>query len=198
MQAVGNLYDKYGTKNPIARRLMRGFLGTVLDLSRMAAPRRVLEVGCGEGHLTQFLFERLLPERFDACDLGLERLTPHRDPRIEFRQASAYELPYADASFDLVLCCEVLEHLTEPQRAVRELERVTASSVIVSTPFEPLFRTMNLLRGAYLPALGNTPGHVQHFGPRTLRQLVSSALDVRRVCTPLPWVVVLAERRRHI
>jgi 2-polyprenyl-3-methyl-5-hydroxy-6-metoxy-1,4-benzoquinol methylase len=192
---VGNLYDKYGTKNPAARLLMRGFLSTVTALGQKAAPRTVLEVGCGEGHLTQHLFERLSPERFAACDLSLARVSSHVDPRIEFRTASADELPYANASFDLVVCCEVLEHLLDPTRALGELARVTKRWALISTPNEPLFRALNLLRGAYLADLGNTPGHVQHFTPTLLTRLVSSAFRVRQLRKPLPWVVLLAERQ---
>jgi ubiquinone/menaquinone biosynthesis C-methylase UbiE len=198
MQPVGNLYDKYTTRNPIARFLMQRFLNTVLELARLESPCRILEVGCGEGYLTQFLFERLAPETFEACDISLARLIEQRDPRIRFREASAYALPYADASFDLVLCCEVLEHLEHPQRAMGELERVAARGLVVSTPFEPYFRLMNLLRGAHLARLGNTPGHVQQFAPRSLRRLVSATFEVQHIAAPLPWVVLRARRRTHI
>ncbi len=190
---VGNLYAKYDSKNPIARLLMRRFLRAVVGLARGVSPRCVLEVGCGEGLLSQHLFEQLALERLDACDLRLDRLDPRCDSRIHFRTASVYELPYADAEFDLVVCCEVLEHLEHPARALFELARVTRSTLLVSTPNEPLFRTLNLLRGAYLSALGNTPGHIQHFSPRSLERLVSGALRVTHQRTVLPWIVLLAE-----
>jgi ubiquinone/menaquinone biosynthesis C-methylase UbiE len=193
--AVGNLYDKYNTRNPLARLLMRRFLRSVTELARFAAPQRVLEVGCGEGRLSQHLCERLNAQAFDACDLSLERLDPRHDPRIRFRTASVYDLPYPSAAFDLVVCCEVLEHLERPNHALSELGRVTGRWVLVSTPNEPLFRGLNLVRGAYLADFGNTPGHVQHFRRASLVRLVSTEFRVIRTRTPLPWVVVLAERR---
>jgi 2-polyprenyl-3-methyl-5-hydroxy-6-metoxy-1,4-benzoquinol methylase len=191
---VGNLYDKYGTRNPIARFLMKRFLSTVTELSRRARPQSVLEVGCGEGRLSQHLFEQLTPDRFSGCDLELGQLDTHCDPQIAFREGSAYALPYEKAEFDLVVCCEVLEHLEDPERAVAELARVTRRWALVSTPYEPLFRGMNLLRGAYLTDLGNTPGHVRHFRPRTLVQLVSAEFSLTQLRTPLPWIVALLER----
>jgi ubiquinone/menaquinone biosynthesis C-methylase UbiE len=191
---VGNLYDKYDSKNPVARLLMRRFLRVVTDLAQSVSPRYGLEVGCGEGRLCQHLFEHLALERLSACDLSLERLDPRCDPRIDFRTASVYELPYADAEFDLVICCEVLEHLEYPARAISELARVTRRALLVSTPNEPLFRSLNLLRGAYLSTLGNTPGHIQHFSPKSLVRLVSAALRVTHERTVLPWIVLLAER----
>lgn len=193
---VGNLYDKYRTKNPLARLLMRRFLRTVGALAHSTKAQSVLEVGCGEGRLSQYLFQQLEPKHFAACDLSLERVDPSISREIELREASVYELPYADRSFDLVVCCEVLEHLETPERAVLEIARVARRWALFSTPNEPFFRGMNLLRGAYLRSFGNTPGHLQHFSPASLRALVRNRFLVSATQTPFPWVVVLA-RRSH-
>lgn len=190
---VGNVYDKYGTKNPVARAMMRGFLGAVTDLFDLANADRVLEVGCGEGRLADHLMRHgsREPGRFVASDLSLEERASDLDPRIEFREASIYELPFEDASFDLVVCCEVLEHLEQPRAGVAELARVSASNVLVSTPWEPMWRALNIARGKYWSAWGNTPGHLQHFSRRALVELASSQLDIREVRRPLPWTVIL-------
>jgi ubiquinone/menaquinone biosynthesis C-methylase UbiE len=196
---VGNVYDKYGTKNPVARALMRGFLRAVTDLYARVAPASVLEVGCGEGKLAQHLLESAprfrhsprRPSRFVITDVDLGCLAPGLDPLIEARAASAYALPFEDASFDLVVCCEVLEHLEQPERGLAEAVRVARRAVLVSTPREPLWRALNVARGRYLRDLGNTPGHVQHFGRRSLVRLVESRLRVVETRTPVPWTVVL-------
>lgn len=186
---VGNVEDKYHARNPIARALMRGFLRAVTDLYLAADPRRVLEVGCGEGRLADHLIRRRRPERFEACDVEL-RPAPEIDPGIALREASIYALPYADASFDLVVCCEVLEHLHDPAAGLAELARVSSRHVLLSTPWEPVWRLLNLARGRYVRDLGNTPGHVQHFGRRALVDLARTRLDVRAVRRPLPWTVI--------
>jgi ubiquinone/menaquinone biosynthesis C-methylase UbiE len=193
---VGNHYDKYGSKNPIERALLGAFLGAVTGFYERVAPATVLEVGCGEGQLAHRLVTRSRrPERFVACDVELSAVMDGIDPLIELRIASIYELPFPDASFDLVVCCEVLEHLDDPLRGLRELARVTRRAVIVSTPREPLWRAMNMMRGKYLGDLGNTPGHVQHFGGRALERLVGRELRVVGRRSPIPWTVVLAEKR---
>jgi ubiquinone/menaquinone biosynthesis C-methylase UbiE len=191
---VGNVYDKYGTHNPLARALMRGFLDTVTRLYRRVAPVSVLEVGCGEGRLAQHLVTQAArPARFVACDLDLGAIASDLDPLIELRQACTYDLPFADASFDLVVCCEVLEHLRDPSRGLGEVARVSRSAVLVSAPREPLWRLLNVASARYLGDLGNTPGHVQHFSSRALERLASRSLRIVERRTPLPWTVLLGE-----
>jgi ubiquinone/menaquinone biosynthesis C-methylase UbiE len=193
---VGNVYDKYGTKNPVARMLMRGFLRGVRELYELAAPRTVLEVGCGEGRLAQYLWDNApRPDRFVACDLDLGRLVPDLDAKIDVREASIYALPWAKGSFDLVICCEVLEHLDDPRAGLEELARVAGRRVLVSTPWDPVWRALNVLRGRYLARFGNTPGHVQHFTRRGLERLARTQLRLLDRRTPLPWTILLGEPR---
>lgn len=194
---VGNVDDKYDTRNPIARRLVDGFLRSVSDLYRGARPRRVLEVGCGEGRLADHLLRSggPRPERFLACDLEDAR-APGIDPAIEFEIASIYDLPHDDDAFDLVVCCEVLEHLEEPSRGLAELARVSSGQVLISTPWEPVWRLLNLARGRYVRDLGNTPGHLQNFSRRQLLALAAAHLEVQAIRRPLPWTVVLGAPRR--
>ncbi|MDP9033951.1 MAG: class I SAM-dependent methyltransferase [Myxococcota bacterium] len=189
---VGNVYDKYGTRNPLAAAMMRGFLQSLTALYASVAARSVLEVGCGEGRLATYLLRNARrPERFVASDVTLAVVDRDIDPMIELREASALDLPFADQSFDLVICCEVLEHLRDPKRGLAEVTRVARRAVLISAPREPLWRALNVARGRYLRALGNTPGHVQHFSRRGLERLASLTLRVVERRSPPPWTVLL-------
>jgi ubiquinone/menaquinone biosynthesis C-methylase UbiE len=193
---VGNFYDKYATKNRISRALVGGFLSSVTTLYRSAGAHSVLEVGCGEGKLADHLVRSgPRPHRFLATDLSLECQAPDIDPMIEFAEASVYELPFENGSFDLVLCCEVMEHLERPHEALTEVARVARNFVLMSTPWEPVWRAMNMVRGKYLREFGNTPGHIQHFGRGDLVELAETRLEVVSIRRPLPWTVILGKPR---
>jgi ubiquinone/menaquinone biosynthesis C-methylase UbiE len=156
----------------------------------------VLEVGCGEGKLADHLVRTgPRPDEFHAVDVALDRVPANIDPLVSFRSASIYELPYDDDRFELVVCCEVLEHLEHPARGLAELARVARRAVLISTPWEPVWRTMNVLRGKYVRELGNTPGHIQHFSRRGLIALARTRLTIVAKRTPLPWTVLLGEPR---
>jgi SAM-dependent methyltransferase len=102
--------------------------------------------------------------------------------------ASAYDLPFSNSEFDLVICCEVLEHLHDPDLALREIRRVTAKYCILSVPNEPIWRLLNMARGAYIPDLGNTPGHINHWTCKSFQLYVDRYFQILETIRPLPWV----------
>jgi SAM-dependent methyltransferase len=108
---------------------------------------------------------------------------------VRFACASAFELPFPDGEFDLVLFLEVLEHLPAPRLALDEARRVCRGELVASVPREPIWRVLNLVRGAYWRRLGNTPGHLQHWGRRSFLRLLRERWIVRNVATPTPWLM---------
>jgi hypothetical protein len=65
----------------------------------------------------------------------------------------------------------------------------------LSVPREPIWRAGNLARGRYVQALGNTPGHVNHWSAKQFERFVASGLDVIDVAKPLPWTMLCATPR---
>lgn len=196
---AGNLYDKYGTRNPLSRLVVGRFLRRLERVVATTATGAgsLLDVGCGEGVVTERL-AALLPHvrvvGLDVDDPALARSwRERRGENLAFRPGSAYRLPFADGSFDVALAIEVLEHLERPEQAVAELARVARRGIVVSTPREPLWRAANVVSGRHLRHLGDTPGHVNHFSRRALRRLASRAGHVREVHSPFPWVIVSVE-----
>jgi 2-polyprenyl-3-methyl-5-hydroxy-6-metoxy-1,4-benzoquinol methylase len=192
---TGNTYDKYGSSNPMVRRMMAGFEAELDALLALANPESVLDVGCGEGVLVH-RWARLSPQRqLVGVDLEEQSIQAgwqeHVAPNLQYRLARAEELPFGDSEFDLVSAIEVLEHVRDPLGTLREMKRCARCHLLVSVPREPLWRAMNLARGAYWGALGNTPGHLNHWSRRAFVELLGTHGDVVEVRSPLPWTVLL-------
>jgi 2-polyprenyl-3-methyl-5-hydroxy-6-metoxy-1,4-benzoquinol methylase len=192
---TGNTFDKYGSNNPVVKRLMSGFHDTLDELWGRAAPSSVLDVGCGEGVLTVQWAERLGEGRVVGIDLDDPKLraewAKRERPNLEFRAEEATRLSFADGEFELAAAIEVLEHVPEPEATLAEMARVARSHLLVSVPREPLWRGLNMARGAYLRDLGNTPGHVNHWSKRGFVSLLSRYGAVEEARSPFPWTMLL-------
>lgn len=193
---TGNHYDKYGTRNPIARLLMKGFEENLDGLFTRAAPTSLLDIGCGEGVWTHAWALRMGEgSRVVGLDLEDARLRAEWAKRsasnLEFRVRPDGPLPFGDDAFDVVSAIEVLEHVPDPENVLSEMVRVGRRYLLVSVPREPIWRALNMVRGAYLRDLGNTPGHIQHWSRRGFLNLLSKHGRVEEVRTPLPWTMAL-------
>lgn len=193
---TGNTYDKYASSNPVERRLMRGFLDALEAALPERPPAAVLEVGMGEGEVTTLVRDRYPDARVVGVDL------PDVDLAAEWRErgltgvfADISRLPFPSRQFDLVLGIEVLEHVPDPAAALAELDRLCRGELVVSVPREPVWRVANMARGKYLAALGNTPGHIQHWSSRGFAGLIGGRFDVLTVRRPFPWTMVHARSR---
>ena len=192
---TGNTYDKYGSTNPVVRRLMSGFERTLDELLEQADPQSLLDVGCGEGVLTHKWAQRLGDRRVVGIDLDdpqLHALWEQRQaPNLAYKVMKAENLPFADGEFDLATAIEVLEHVPDPEHTVAEMARVASGHLLVSVPREPIWRALNMARGAYLKDLGNTPGHLNHWSKRSFVSLLSRHGDVVQARSPFPWTMLL-------
>jgi 2-polyprenyl-3-methyl-5-hydroxy-6-metoxy-1,4-benzoquinol methylase len=193
---TGNTYDKYGSNNPIVRRLMAGFESDLDDLLLRAQPSSLLDVGCGEGVLVQRWAKSLGEQtRIVGVDLEEESIqagwTEHSAPNVSYEVMRGADLPFADNEFELASAIEVLEHVPDPEHTLSEMARCARRHLLVSVPREPLWRALNLARGAYVRDLGNTPGHINHFSKRSFARLLSRHGEVVELRSPFPWTMAL-------
>lgn len=194
---VGNIYDKYGSRNPLVRRLMAEFFSGLSELIQPLPMERCLEVGCGEGQLMRHLKALRKEVVIWGSDISEEmaRVAADMNRDCSLIAAAVESLPFETGAFDLVMACEVLEHVARPHEALAEIERVTNSYVLVSVPWEPIWRLLNLLRGSYITRWGNTPGHVNHWSRQGFIRLLERHLTILEVKTPLPWTMALCQKR---
>lgn len=190
---TGNTYDKYASANPIERRMMEGFFAALDASLPTTAPATVLEVGAGEGEVAVRIREKFPTAALSILDLPDDELGSHwRGLGLSGTFGSVETLPFPDASFDLVLGIEMLEHVPDPALALQELRRVCRGKAVFSVPREPIWRVLNMGRGKYLRDLGNTPGHIQHWSKRSFAAEIGRQFRVEAVRAPLPWTMVQA------
>jgi ubiquinone/menaquinone biosynthesis C-methylase UbiE len=193
---IGNASPKYEASNPVVRRLLARFLQRVDETAANLHPASVLDVGCGEGVVTERLARLVAPAAVrgldaDEAQLG-EEWRRRREPNLSFATGSAYDLPFEDGSFDLVCAIEVLEHLERPRDALAEMTRVAKRVLLLSVPNEPGWRISHMLAGRNVRDLGNTPGHINHWSKRAFVQLTSQ-LGTVQAETVFPWTVAVVE-----
>ena len=192
---TGNTYDKYGSSNPVVGRLMANFERTLDELLARAEPRSLLDVGCGEGVLVHRWALAMPDRRLVGIDLEEESIqagwAERRAANLEYRTMPADELPFASGEFDLATAIEVLEHVPDPERTLAEMARCAERHLLVSVPREPLWRALNVARGAYIAQLGNTPGHLNHWSKRSFARMLSRHGQIVELRSPFPWTMLL-------
>jgi 2-polyprenyl-3-methyl-5-hydroxy-6-metoxy-1,4-benzoquinol methylase len=192
---TGNTYDKYGSTNPVVKRLMAGFERSLDELFDLSRPGSLLDVGCGEGVLVHRWAQRLGEARMVGIDLEEPSIqagwAERRAPNLEYRVMRAENLPFEPDEFDVATAIEVLEHVPDPEHTLAEMARCARRHLLVSVPREPLWRMLNVARGAYLSYLGNTPGHLNHWSKRSFTELLSRYGEVVERRSPFPWTMLL-------
>jgi 2-polyprenyl-3-methyl-5-hydroxy-6-metoxy-1,4-benzoquinol methylase len=156
----------------------------------------VLDVGCGEGIVTERLARLLAPAQVLGVDAGEAHLAEEWSSRsagnLSFATGSAYDLPFEQGSFDLVCCIEVLEHLERPRDALAEMRRVAGRALLLSVPNEPSWRISHFLAGRNVRSLGNTPGHINHWSRRAFAELASDYGRLEKIESVFPWTLAVA------
>lgn len=186
---AGNYYDKFGSKNPVVRAMMNGFKSTLLGLLQEIEYQSMLEIGCGEGHIQALL----TPHHAIAFDIDWQivRDAQSRFPQSAYFVGDGMQIALPSHSFDVTLAIEVLEHIPQPEKIIREAQRLTRRYAIFSVPNEPLWRILNMARGRYLTDWGNTPGHIQHWSKQQFVDTLSPYFEILTVRSPIPWTFVL-------
>jgi len=152
MTSTGNAGERYvhgyeeWTKEWMSRRTARR--EWALLVPHLRPGMSVIDCGCGPGSITVGLAEIVAPGQVVGIDLEPRQVETARGVAAErgtsnlrFEQASVYELPFPDGSFDVAVAHFVIEHVREPVRALREIRRVLKPNGIaaIKDPYYPAF-----------------------------------------------------------
>lgn len=140
----------------------------ILRLAGDVRGKRVLDLGCGDGVLSYLLAAKGADViGADSSEDGLAHANKETAKRYvsgscKFISASAYEVPLPDESFDVVVSCEVIEHLPEPEKMLTEARRLLkkGGKLILTTPYR-------------ITEFPQDEHHIREYFPQELRSFVS-------------------------
>jgi ubiquinone/menaquinone biosynthesis C-methylase UbiE len=199
MQITDN-YKKHTSRNPIQKFLINNFKNRLANEIKKLNVNSILDAGCGEGFTLEYLRVRSIGKTYEGIDFLQKAVEIGNKvhPKIILKKASIYELPYKDNSFDLVLSTEVLEHLEDPKKALKEIFRVSKKYVLLSVPNEPIFMGSNFLRGKNWSRFGNDIEHINHwtfFGfENFVKNNARAKTKVLNRKYPFPWTMLILKK----
>ncbi len=193
-------YRKHTSSSKLQRALIDRFHAKITDVVKGLQPESLLDCGCGEGFVSEiFLTEMptLQVTGFDVLPESVE-LAQLRNPRGTFATGSIYEIDQEDNSFDVAVAFEVMEHLHEADKALKEMARVAKDYVVLSVPHEPFFCMANAARGKNLDITpkGSDPDHRNFWGRKEFGEFVSKELDVVLLTGSMPWTICVGRVRK--
>lgn len=185
---------KFTSKHPLVKHVIGSFKRDLKEIIESVEPKSVLDAGCGEGIISQYILSQF---NFNMCGIDLSGDMLHKSSKIlPVVCASAHKLPFKDKTFDLVICLEVLEHIDMPEKGLLELARV-GEYAIISVPNDILMRIGNISRGKYLRNLGNFPDHINHWTYFSFKKLLQEYFDILDMrISGLVWLIALVKSKK--
>ena len=165
--------DRHTREGAIARWHLRSFNEAIYRLIAKSEPKTVLDAGCGEGFVLDYIASSnpdLKLDGIDMCSNAIAYAKKHFGHAANFSVGSILNLPYEDNSFDTVVCSEVLEHIEDWSSAINELKRVSRRYVVITVPHEPLFKFLNDIGRAI--RFCQDPGHVNFWRWQQFKEMV--------------------------
>ncbi len=186
--------DNYTTSNPIIKKLQKRFFDNIFSIieKNKINPQAILELGAGEGFSTEKLIRFWEAKKFFvSSDLHFELVKKNAD-KSSCDKMVVFDInrpPIVYKKMDFVIALEVLEHIPNPDNALKEVAKLTKVFALISVPFEPWWRIGNMLRGAYIKDFGNTPDHVNHWSIGSFKNFLSKQFKNVEIKISFPWLI---------
>ena len=175
----------------------------IVDVVTQTSPRELLDIGCGSGYLAKLLKTRLPGLSVDGIDISAAALERAKDHLGQWWQCNIDEvdLPVESNRYDTAVCVEVIEHLYDPDHALREIYRILRPDgcAVITVPNLAFWRfRVDLFRGRVpLPALDRR--HLHQFNqPIFERTLADAGFQVLATTGHSVRIPRLAQKRPEL
>jgi len=180
-----NIESYYSKSNPVIRYIEKR---RIYWISKLLSPRedeKILEVGCGAGHVLQAVGVGKL-YGIDLSPRMLYLARKRLGDRVELKKCNGEHIDYPDDCFDKIICTEVLEHTLHPAKVIEEIARVSRPGgvVILSIPYEDLINKMKrvfVATGIFKLLFKNIPQenewHLHDFSLSLLRSITKGIIN---------------------
>lgn len=180
---------KYKTKNPLKKYAIVNFLNEIITKLRECAAKSVLDIGSGEG-IASDIIGKNTNANMDMLDVSIDSLKiAKKNAKSNKICGSIYNLPFGNNAYDTIICLEVLEHLDEPARALKEIKRVSRSYAIISVPNTLIFRIGNLLSLKNLSNFGEDRDHEISFNKGKFERMLQMEFRHVEVTEKHFWLI---------
>ncbi len=172
-EEVKTAYDDFYNTNDVTWRMLgaKYKAQNIIEVCKSIAPKKILEVGAGDGSILHYLNEWNFGNELYALEIaqsGVDKIKERNLGRVkEVQTFDGYQIPYPDDSFDLIILAHVLEHVEHERILLRELKRV-AKYIVIEVPKDYRFGVDNRMKH-FLDY-----GHINMYTPTSLRFLLKS------------------------
>lgn len=199
-------YDKYMSGNPLKQIMIQNLNGKIINklkafVQEMPGKRivKILDAGCGEGFMMKLMAANIQNAEIVGLEYTKEALAvaEKMNPQLKYVQGDICKMPFDNASFDIVVCTEVLEHLANPRMALKELRRVSRKYILFTVPNEPWFCLGNLMVLKNVSRMGNPIDHINHWTYSGFKRFLGKYMDGNCVYEKsFPWTMAYYTKRQ--
>lgn len=188
-------------KNPIVRYQENNRVNKLLKLIGNCQNKRILDIGCGDGHLLKLIKEG------DLYGIDLDKnmvKQARKNTEATIIQSDCTNIPLPSQAFDTIICSEVLEHVEQPEEAIGEMRRLikTRGKIIINVPNERIVLAAKwALKKIKMPIKGihpgMTPAHLRIYTTKTIKKQVEEwGLTITKTTYDYPFmtnIYIIAE-----
>jgi SAM-dependent methyltransferase len=200
---ISSNFRKYQNRHPFAVKQLAKFYSSLIKTITKVKHGRMLSIGCGECFDLKKIQDHnnINIEYYYGLDSNYQSLQTAKklatNRPLNLVQGDILKSPVIFSKVDLILGLEILEHLSSPDKVLKQISKQFKGYCIFSVPNEPLFRlTRLLLFQQNIRAFGNHPEHLHNWSKHSFARLIRKYFIIEEISTPSLWTIILCRNAK--